>query len=472
MITNLKSRISDFKSQISNLKSRISNFLTVLVLCALVLSGSAAAQQTRATNAGSSANVQIPQGVFAIRGARIVTVSGADIESGTLVIRNGRIEAVGANVAVPTGAQTIDGRGLSVYPGMIDLGTSLGLVEIASGAPGTVDLTEIGDMNPNAVAFVAVNPHSANIPVTRVNGITAALTMPQGGIISGQASFINLYGMTPQEMALERTAALVIQFPRLSGGGGQFAFARTAGPANIAEATRTRDTQIDRIRRILRDAEAYGRAQDAYTADRTLPRPNRDIVLASLVPYVGGKRPVLMRADRESDIRGAIRFAEEMKLKPIILGGNEAHKAATFLREKNVPVILTGILDLPAREDDHYDVLYENAAKLQTAGVRFCISTGDTGANVRDLPYHAGMAASFGLSRAEALKAVTLYPAQIIGVADRVGSLEAGKIANVVVTDGDLLEARTRIRHLFIQGRQIPLTSRHTELFDQFKDRR
>jgi imidazolonepropionase-like amidohydrolase len=456
----------------ANLRVSAVRVSIALALAAFVVASSVSAQQTRATSAGSSANVQIPQGVFAIRTARIVTVSGADIESGTLVIRNGRIEAIGANVAVPNGAQIIDGRGLSVYPGMIDLGTSLGLVEIASGAPGTVDLTEIGDMNPNVAAYVAVNPHSANIPVTRVNGITAALTMPQGGIISGQASFINLYGMTPAEMAIERTSALVIQFPRLSGGGGQFAFARVAGPANIAEATRTRDTQIDRIRRILRDAEAYGQAQDAFTKDSTLPRPNRDIVLASLVPYVRGERPVLMRADRESDIRGAIRFAEEMKLKPIILGGNEAHKAAQFLREKNVPVILTGVLDLPAREDDHYDVLYENAAKLQAAGVRFCISTGDTGANVRDLPYHAGMSASFGLPRAEALKAVTLYPAQIIGVADRVGSLEAGKIANVVVTDGDLLEARTRVRHLFIQGRQIPLTSRHTELFDQFKDRK
>ncbi len=456
-----------------NVKGKM--FLFAFVACAVVvgLSFDVGAQRARTiVQRAASASVQVPQGVFAIRNARIVTVSGADIENGTIVIRNGRIEAVGAGLGVPGGAQVVDARGLTVYPGMIDIGTSLGLVEIGSGAPGTVDLTELGDMNPNAVALVAINPHSAHIPVTRVNGITAALTMPQGGVISGQASLVNLYGMTPQEMAVERAAALVIQFPRLSGLGGQFAFARVAGPPNIAEATRVRDTQIDRIRKFLRDAEAYGRAQDAYERDRTLPRPNRDIVLASLVPYVRGERPVIMRADREAEIRGALRFAEEMKLKPIIIGGNEAYKVAQLLREKNVPVILTGVLDLPFREDDAYDVLYENAAKLQAAGVRFCISTGDTGASVRDLPYHAGMSAAFGLPRAEALKAVTLYPAQIMNVATQMGSIEAGKLANLVITDGDLLDARTNVRHLFIGGRQIPLASRHTELFEQFKDRK
>jgi imidazolonepropionase-like amidohydrolase len=194
-------------------------------------------------------------------------------------------------------------------------------------------------------------------------------------------------------------------------------------------------------------------------------------VLASLVPYVRGERPVLFGADRERDIRASIRFAEEMKLKAIILGGDDAWKVASLLKQKNVPVILTGVLDMPLREDDPYDVHYANAAALQQAGVRFCISTGDSGAHVRDLPFQAGMAAAFGLPRAEALKAVTLYPAQIMGVSDRLGSIEAGKLANLVVTDGDLLEARTNVRYLFIGGRQIPLVSRHTQLYETFKDR-
>jgi imidazolonepropionase-like amidohydrolase len=196
-------------------------------------------------------------------------------------------------------------------------------------------------------------------------------------------------------------------------------------------------------------------------------------LLAALVPFVRGERPFLIRADRETEIRAAIRFAEEMRIaRPILLGGNEAWKAAALLKEKNVPVILTGVLDLPSREDDFYDTLYENAARLQQAGVRFCISTGNTGANVRDLPFHAGMAAAFGLPRNEALKAVTLYPAQIMNVADRMGSIEAGKMANLVITDGDLLDARTHVRYLFIKGRKLPLTSRHTELYEQFRNRK
>jgi imidazolonepropionase-like amidohydrolase len=191
-----------------------------------------------------------------------------------------------------------------------------------------------------------------------------------------------------------------------------------------------------------------------------------------MVPYVRGEQPVIFRADREAEIKGAIRFAEEMKLKPIILGGDDAWKVVSLLKEKNVPVILTGVFSLPLREDDAYDTLYENPAKLQQAGVRFCISTGDPGAEVRNLPLYAGMAAAYGLSKSDALKSVTLYPAQIMNVADRLGSIDVGKMANLVVTDGDLLEIRTHIRYLFIDGRPVVLTSRHTELNDAFKNRR
>ncbi|HEY3105109.1 MAG TPA: amidohydrolase family protein, partial [Pyrinomonadaceae bacterium] len=204
----------------------------------------------------------------------------------------------------------------------------------------------------------------------------------------------------------------------------------------------------------------------------SVPRPVTDPKLASLVPYARGERPVIFRAEREREIRAVVRFAEELKLRPIIIGASEGWKAASFLKEKNVPVILDSVLNLPLREDDAYDSMYENAAKLQAAGVRFCISTGDSGAHVRDLPFQAGMAAAFGLPKAEALKSVTLYPAEILGVADRLGSIEPGKLANIVIADGDLLEARTNIKFLFINGRQLPLTSRHTMLNDEFKDRK
>jgi imidazolonepropionase-like amidohydrolase len=437
-------------------------------MLALICLSTALGQQIG--NPTTQQGVTPPRGTFAIRNAHIVTVSGPDIENGTIVIRDGRIEALGANVSVPSGAQTIDGRGLSVYPGMIDVGTSLGLEEVGQGAAGTVDTTEVGDLNPNAKAIIAVNPHSAHMAVTRVDGITAAATLPVGGLIAGQAAVINLIGTTPLEMAVVPYAALVINYPRVSNRGGDFGGPQQA--PNLTETLAASARQVEQIRKMLKDAEAYGRAHDAYAKDKTLPRPDQSVVLETLVPYVRGERPVIFRADRESEIRGAIRFAEELKLKPIILGGNDAWKIASFLKDKNIPVILTGVLDLPSREDDFYDTLYENASKLQQAGVRFCISTGDSGPNVRNLPFQAGMAAAFGLSKVDALRAVTLSPAQIMNVGDRMGSLEVGKMANLVVTDGDLLETRTLVRHLFIDGREVKLNSRHTDLNDAFKNRK
>ncbi|HEY0386135.1 MAG TPA: hypothetical protein VGC64_08995, partial [Pyrinomonadaceae bacterium] len=329
----------------------------IILVCLAILSAlffpssnSTNAQQPTGatTQAGAGA-----QGFYALRNARIVTVSGALIESGTLVIHNGRIEAVGANVAAPAGAEVIDASGLTVYPGMIDAGTSLGLVEIEQGAPGTVDLAEVGEMNPNAQAIIAVNPHSAHVNVTRVNGVTSVVTMPLGGIISGQAALINLDGTTPREMAVLPSAALVINFPRITTTTFDALFNPQA--VNITDAISTRDRQLEQLRRLLRDAEAYGRAQDAYASDRSLPRPEQSVVLAALVPFVRGERPVMMHADREAEIRTAIRFADELHLRPIILGGNDAWKVTALLKERNVPVILTGVLDLPTREDDDYD---------------------------------------------------------------------------------------------------------------------
>jgi len=446
--------------------SRVLGFGLMIGALALTV----AAQQIG--NPTTQQGVTPPRGTFVIRNARIVTVSGADIENGSVVIRDGKIEAVGVTVNAPAGAQTIEGRGLSVYPGMIDIGTSMGLVEVPQGASGTVDTSEVGEFNPNSRAIIAVNPHSAHIGVTRVEGITNVLSAPTGGLISGQAAFINLLGTSPKEMGVVQNAALVINYPRISGGGGGGFGGFQQQQANLQDTLTANERQVEQIRKLLRDGEAYGRSLDAYAKDSSLPRPNVNVVLEALVPYVRGLQPVIFRADREVEIRGAIKFAEEMKLKPIILGGDDAWKVTSLLKEKNVPVILTGIFQLPNREDDPYDLLYENASKLQQAGVRFCISSGDAGAEARNLPLYAGMASAFGLSKTDALKAVTLYPAQIMNVADRLGSIEVGKMANLVVTDGDLLEIRTRIRYLFIDGRQVPLTSRHTELNDAFKGRK
>jgi imidazolonepropionase-like amidohydrolase len=465
MSSKFKVQSSKFFSEIMFSNLRQFAFLLLTAHCLLL---TAHAQ----LNSGAQQNVNGKAGTFAIRNARIVTVSGATIENGTVVVSNGKITAVGANVAIPGGAETIDGRGLSVFPGMIDAGTNLGLAEIGSGANSTVDVAEIGDMNANVKAIMAVNPHSSHVNVTRVNGITSVLSMPSGGIMAGQATVINLVGSTQNDMAVVPTFAMVINFPRVTTGGGFGGGFGGGQQVEFGEAVRRRDQRIEELKKIFKDAENYGRVKDAYAKDKTLPYPKTDLKLEAVIPYARGERPVIFTVERERDIRAAVKFADEMKLKAIIMGGQEAWKAADLLKQKDVAVIYTNIYSLPVRDDDNYDYLYEAPSKLQQAGVRFAISTGDAGAEVRDLPYQAGIAGAFGLSPQEALKSVTLYPAQILGLGDKLGSIEVGKIANLVVADGDILEPRTNIKHLFINGRLIPLTSRHTELYEQFKDRK
>ncbi|HKX82604.1 MAG TPA: amidohydrolase family protein [Pyrinomonadaceae bacterium] len=443
---------------------------TLLVLCGTIL---LAAFVAAAQSDGSQQNKTGRNSTFAIVNARIVTVSGATIENGTVILKDGKISAVGTNVDIPGGAEKIDAKGLSVYPGMIDAGTNLGLAEIGQGANATVDIAEVGTSNANAKAITGVNPHSSHVNVTRVNGIAAVMSYPTGGTIAGQGTVINLNGSTQADMAVLAESGLVINFPRIStfggfGGGGGFG----GQPIDFNEAVKRRDAQLDDLKKIFTQAENYGRAKDAYAKDKSLPFPATDLKLEALVPYVRGEKPIYFTSERERDIRGIVKFVTETKTKGIIIGGQEAWKVADDLKKNNIAVIYTNIYQLPVRDDDAYDYLFEAPAKLKAAGVKFAISTGDQGGEVRDLPYHAGIAGAFGLSKDDALKSVTLYPAEILGVADKLGSIEVGKMANLVVTDGDILEPRTNIKYLFIGGRLLPLTSRHTELFESFKDRK
>lgn len=449
-----------FKIRISNFKL-LTSFIAILLLALVSLS----------QNDGSEQNVTGRPGTFAIVGARIVTVSGGVIENGTVVIQNGRIAAVGPNVSVPSGAEKIDGKGLSVFPGMIDAATNLGLAEIPLGVNASVDVGEIGDMNANARAFIGFNPNSSHVNVTRINGITTVMSYPTGGLVAGRAAVMNLNGSTQDEMAVLPEAGLVINFPRIATFGG-FGGGFGRQPVDFNEAVKRRDQQIDELKKFFKQADTYGRARDAYSKDKSLPYTPTDIKLEAMVPYVRGERPIFFTAERERDIRSVAKFVAEMKVKGIILGGQEAWKAADDLKRNNIAVIYTNIYNLPVRDDDPYDYLYEAPSKMAQAGVRFAISTGNDGAEVRDLPYHAGLAGSFGLSRDDALKSVTLYPAQILGIDKDYGSIDVGKVANLVVTDGDLLEPRTNVKYLFITGRMIPLTSRHTELFEQYKNRK
>lgn len=424
---------------------------------------------------GSQQNKTGRAGTFAIVGAKVVTVTGAVIENGTVVIQNGKITAVGAGASVPSGAERIDGKGLSVFPGMIDASTNLGLAEIGQGANATIDIAETGTNNANAKAITGVNPHSSHVNVTRVNGITTVMSAPTGGLIAGQGTVINLNGATQADMAVEGTVALVINFPRVVAGGfGGGGFGGFGGQqqTDFNELVRRRDTQIEELKKVFTAAQNHARAMEAYAKDKSLPAVATNLSLEALAPYVRGEKPIVFTAERERDIRAIAKFVSEMKVKGIVVGGQEAWKAADVLKANNIAVIYTNIYSLPVRDDDAYDMLFEGPSKLQQAGIRFAVSTGDQGAEVRDLPYHAGLAGSFGLSKEEALKSVTLYPAQILGVSDRLGSIEVGKMANVVVADGDILDPRTNIKYMFINGRMIPLTSRHTELFDSFKDRK
>ncbi len=409
-----------------------------------------------------------PRVTVAIEHARIVPVSGPVIANGTLVIADGRIQAVGANVAVPAGAQVIDATGLSVYPGMMDAGTQMGLLELETAGAQTQDQSETGNWNPNAQAFFGINPHSAHIGVTRVAGITHVISYPNGSIVAGQAALINLAGYTVPAMAVVPRIAMVIQLPGSGGrggfGGGRFGAAAPATPASGM-------TPLDSLNQLLDDAEAYGKAIDAASADPALPRVTHDVILAALVPAVRGEMPVIFTAETESSIKEAVEFAEKRHLKPIILGARDAWRMTDYLKEHDVPVVFQRVLTLPTRDDDPYDAQYAAPAKLAAAGVRFAIASGEPNPDVRNLPYDAGMAAAFGLDKEAALRAVTLSPAEIFGVADRLGSLEPGKIANVVVTNGDILEARTSTRYLFIDGRNVPLATKHTELYDTFKNR-
>jgi imidazolonepropionase-like amidohydrolase len=396
-----------------------------------------------------------------IRNATIVPVTSAPIPNGTLVISGGKIAAVGKDVAVPANAQVIDAAGQFVYPGMIDSGTNIGLVEIDSVA-GTVDTTELGDLNANAQAAVAINPHSELIPVTRVAGVTNVVSVPEGGIISGQSALIQLIGWTPQEMVVKAPLAMHIRFPRLRG----------APLVDVPqdeeaekEAKKSYTRELDKLLDTFRDAQAYARAATAK-----VKRFDRDLILEGLVPVVDGRVPVIIHANQARDIRAAIEFADEFKLKMILAGAQDVARVIPELKSRNIPVLLGPILALPQREDDPYDVLFTNAKTLYDNGIKFAIQTTEAH-NTRNLPYHAGSCAAFGLPKDVALKAITIFPAEIFGVADKLGSIEVGKLANVIITDGDPLEFRTNVKRVFIAGEEISMDSRHTLLYEKFRQR-
>jgi imidazolonepropionase-like amidohydrolase len=409
---------------------------------------------------------------YAIKGGKVFTLAGAAIENGTVLIRDGKIAAVGAGIAIPSDAQVIDATGLEVYPGMFDPVTQIGLNEV-SAVSATVDVSELGDYNPELIAATAVNPASAHIPITRANGITEVIAAPgttgfdlqSGGLIAGQASAFNLAGWTMDEMQINRSVAMVINWPSIQTRTFDFAtFSIKEKP--YADVKKEYDKSVNTLGDWMDRARHYAQAKEKGSPALF----ERDLKLEALVPVVQGKLPVLVVADEARDIRNAVDFCTKQNLRMILGSGTEAWKVKELLKEKKIPVVLAPTNRLPEQEDTPYDRPYTQPSELFSAGIPIAFSSFGT-AFSRRLPQYAGTAVAYGLPHDEALKAVMLNAAQIFGLADRLGTLEPGKIANVIVTNGDPLELQTQVRYLFIKGQLTSTDNKHRELYDQYRKR-
>jgi len=428
---------------------------------------------------------------FLIRDADVYPVTGPVMHGVSVLVQDGKIADIGAKLTPPKGIRIVEAKGLRVYPGMIDSATELGLQEIES-VRETEDTGEIGQFMPQLRALAAVNPASEHFPVVRVNGITSVMTFPSSGsagaggggggrfgggerqFISGQAALIHTDGWTWDDMAIKPYAALHLIFPSMprAGRGGvsgnpETAPAAVAGGAagGAAQAKQTYQTQIDSINQFFDDARVYQKAKAA-----NLPGFRTDLKFEAMIPVLEGKVPVAITASRASAIHDAVQFAGKQNVKIVILEPHDLKQAAAELKEKNIPVILGRVLALPENEDDAYDSAHTLAAEAYKAGVKFALGTFGN-EFVRNLPYEAAAAVAFGLPYDEALKAITINPAQIWGVADQVGSVEKGKWADLIVTNGDPLEVQTQISHLYMKGKEVELTNRQIELYHKYSNR-
>lgn len=397
-------------------------------------------------------------GTFALTNASIETVTKGVISNGTVVISNGKITAVGTNVTIPRGAEVIDCKGQWIYPGMIDGGTKLGLFEFGQVSQAT-DARELGDVIPQMKALTAVNPNSAGIPVTRISGVTTALTVPDGEMFTGTAALINLHGYTPDQM-YAGFEAVALTYPRTGRRGG---FDRRTDE-EIKKAT---DKSLQRLNDVWDRAVQYHRL-DSATKGKMQYYPE----MQALLPVVRGDMNLLIDVDASKDIQSALKWVSDKKIKKVILTGvAEGWRVSEEIAKLNIPVITGPVLTIPSRDYDRYDKGYANAGLMRKAGVKVAIKTEDGNLNNRNLPYHAGFATAYGMSREDALKAITIVPAEIFGVADKLGSIEVGKNGTLFICDGDPFETKTQVKHVFIDGWQIPMVSRQTLLYEEFLQR-
>ncbi|MDG1278504.1 MAG: amidohydrolase family protein [Algoriphagus sp.] len=393
-------------------------------------------------------------GKFLLKNATVVTITKGILNNTSVLVENGKIQEIGTSIA-GNGAEEIDCTGLFIYPGMIDSGTKLGLAEVSS-VPETVDFSEVGNFTPNMQALTAVNPNSEAIPVTRVSGVTTVLTVPSGGLFPGTAALINLNGYTPDQM-YAGFKAVVMNFPS-SGRRGRF------DRRSDDDIKKANEKALKEANEIWENAKSYLKLKNEGASLEYYPEMDQ------LAKVIAGELPLLVQVDAASDIQNALKWLEGKDVKVILSGVSEGWRVADEIAKSGYPVITGPVQDLPTRESDRYDTPYANAGKMAKAGVKVAIRT-DEIENVRNLPFHAAFAASYGMGKEEAWKAVTINAAEIFGIADQYGSVEQGKVANLIVATGDPFETQSQIMHVFIDGYRIPLSNRHIRLYQEFLER-
>ena len=391
-----------------------------------------------------------------IRNATLHTISGDTMENGSLLFQDGKITAMGVNISFPGDAEVNDAQGQHVYPGLIDSYSSIGLVEIDS-IRASIDTTETGNLNPNVRAAVAFNPDSEAIPVARANGVLSSVIVPNGGLVAGRSAVMMLDGWTWEGMTIKADVGMVVTWPR-------FAATRSRLQREAAEPSDDSD-RLGPMHELMREVKAYTLARNSAPQDQPI-----DLRLDAMRPVVEGKMPMMVMANSVKQIQTAIAFAKQYELKMILVGGADAMHWVNLIKEAKVPVVVSSTYRLPTRRDAAYDEAYALPSELQAAGIPFCIAgDGRFGAsNVRNLPYHAASAVAFGLTQEQALRSITLSPAEIFGVSEQMGSLSVGKDATIIVTDGNILETPTQVLKAFIQGRAVDLSSKHTQLNDKY----
>ncbi len=399
------------------------------------------------------------QATFLLKNATIHTVTKGTI-IGDVFLQNEKITDIGSNLNPSGKYVTIDCTGKHIYPGMIDGGTALGITEIEAVSI-TNDDSEIGDFIPQMQALTAVNPNAVAIPVTRTNGVTTVLTKPDGGRFPGTAALIDLHGYTPEQM-YAGFKGIIMNFPS-SGRRGRFDKRSDEDIKKDSEkAMKKLDETWDAAilySKIDSAANAEGKKIDSYQPE-----------MQAMLDVTRGKQTMLIEVNKEDDIKAAIKWLESKKIMAVLTGVAEGYKVAKELAKAKISVITGPITSLPRREYEKYDTPYANAGLMHKAGVIVAIRT-DESENVRNLPFMAGFAAAYGMGIDEAYKAVSIVPAEIFGVADKYGSIEKGKIANLYICDGDPFETKTIISEVFIRGWQVPIESRQTLLYDEFLKR-